>query len=85
MSEQKDDLAQFWRKYEVLQELVPAPQPSLQEFIPFLDVAYRTWLRSPNTAAQVEEDIAHHVELQRLFSQLREREHDRLRADTSRR
>ncbi len=83
MTDQEKYITQFWRKYEVLNEIAPEPQPALKDFVSFLEVAYRTWLRSPNTAAQVEADIQHHVMLQELFSQLREHEHDALRADAS--
>ena len=82
--EQQEYLAKFWQKYEVLERLAPKQQTTLQNLIPFLDVAHRTWLRSQNTGAQAEADIQHHVELQQQFFQLREREHDILRANAPR-
>jgi len=72
--EQHQYIEQFWRKYEVLNEIAPEPHPSLDEFIPFLDAVYRTWLRSENTTAQIEADIQHHVAMQRQFAKLRELE-----------
>jgi hypothetical protein len=82
--DQKKYIEQFWRKYEVLNEIAPEPRPELEEFIPFLDVAYRTWLRSGNVDAQIEADIQHHVEVQKQFAKLRELENDALRANASR-
>jgi hypothetical protein len=83
MTDQEKYIKQFWRKYEILNEIALEARPSLNDFVSFLEVAYSTWLRSPNIAAQVEADIQHHVALQRRFFQLREREHDALRADAS--
>jgi hypothetical protein len=77
-SEQQKYIKQFWRKYQVLNEIAPEPRPSLDEFIPFLDAAYRTWLRSGNTEVQIEADIQHHIAMQKWFAKLREIEHDAL-------
>jgi hypothetical protein len=82
--EQKKYIEQFWRKYEVLNEIAPEPQPSLDDFIPFLNVAYQTWLRTGNVEAQIEADIQHHVAMQQWFAKLREIENDPFRANPSR-
>lgn len=82
--DQKKYIEQFWRKYEVLNEIAPEPRPSLEEFIPFLDAAYRTWMRSGNIDAQIEADMQHHVDMQKQFAKLRDLENDAFRANPSR-
>ena len=82
--DQKKYVEQFWRKYEVLNEIAPEPRPALEAFISFLDVAYQTWLRSGNVDAQIEADIQHHVDMQKQWAKLRELENDAFRANASR-
>lgn len=79
-----DSTCLSFQKSVKFNEIAPEPQPALDDFIPFLNVAYQTWLRPGNVEAQIEADIQHHVAMQQGFAKLREIENDPFRANPSR-
>jgi len=73
--ERKKYIAQWWRKYEVmnkvdaeLEKKFPTPP---EVFFELVDSAYEAWLKTGQTAAQIEADIKHHIAMQKVFKKWR--------------
>jgi len=69
-------IEQWWRKYEVmnameaeLEEEFPMPP---EVFFDMMNSVYRNWLKSGNTSAIIEADLAHHIVMQKVFKKWRE-------------
>ena len=76
--DRKKYIEQWWRKYEAMNELGQNWQPSPELFFEFFEFAYNAWLNSSKTAAQIEADIQHHIEMQKVFSKLRKAHGDKI-------
>ncbi len=60
-------LEQFWLKYRGMEDLDIRFPPSREQFFSFFDSAYQVWFKTGNTSAQIEADLQHHVEMQKIF------------------
>ena len=73
-NDRKKYIEEFWHKYEAMGNLDEEFPPSKEVFFSFLNSAYRAWLNSGKTSAQIEADIQHHIEMQKTFMKLRKAE-----------
>jgi len=71
----KKYIEQWWRKYEVMNameaELEEKFPTSPEVFYDMMNSVYRNWLKSGNTAAVIEADLANHVAVQKVFKKWR--------------
>ena len=63
---------EWWHKYEAMSNLDANFPPAREAFFDLVNSVYCYWLKSGKTATYMQEDLEHHIAMQRLFKKWQE-------------